>query len=49
MSPNHPLDVWVMRNGEHLHLTLTPALEEKQSIGNAGWQQESDIEVASAS
>jgi len=47
MSPNHPVDFWVIRNGEHLHLTLTPALEEKQSIGNAGWQQESDIEVAS--
>jgi regulator of sigma E protease len=46
MSPKQPLDVWVMRGGEHLHLTLTPALEEKQSIGNAGWQQESDIEVA---
>ncbi len=36
MSPNHPVDFWVMRNGEHLHLTLTPALEEKQSIGNRG-------------
>ena len=46
MSPNHPLDVWVLRGGEHLHLKLTPALEDKQSIGNPGWQQESDIEVA---
>ena len=46
MSPKQPLDVWVMRGGEHLHLNLTPALEEKQSIGNAGWQQESEIEVA---
>jgi regulator of sigma E protease len=46
MNPKQPLDVWVMRNGEHLHLTLTPALQEKESIGNAGWQQESEIEVA---
>src|SRR5262249_47389547 len=46
MNPKQPLDVWVMRNREHLHLTLTPALEEKQSIGNARWQQESEIEVA---
>ena len=46
MNPKQPLDVWVTRGSEHIHLTLTPALEEKQSIGNAGWQQESDIEVA---
>ncbi len=46
MNPKQPLDVWVMRGGEHLHMSLTPALEEKQSIGNAGWQQESEIEVA---
>src|SRR5690348_1712706 len=47
MNPKQPLDVWVMRGGDHLHLTLTPALQEKESIGNAGWQQESEIEVAS--
>src|ERR1019366_7064823 len=47
MNPKQPLDVWVMRGGEHLHLSLTPALEEKQSIGNAGWQQETEIEVES--
>jgi regulator of sigma E protease len=46
MNPKQPLDVWVMRSGEHLHLNLTPALQEKESIGNAGWQQESEIEVA---
>jgi regulator of sigma E protease len=46
MNPKQPLDVWVLRNGEHLHLTLTPAIEEKQGIGNAGWQEETDIELA---
>jgi regulator of sigma E protease len=45
-SPDHPLDVWVMRGGERLHLTVTPTMEEKQGIGNAGWAQESEIEVA---
>jgi regulator of sigma E protease len=35
-----------MRGGERLHLTVTPTLEEKQGIGNAGWAQESEIEVA---
>jgi len=47
MSPNHPLDVWVMRGNEHLHLILTPGEEEKQGTGTAGWQVETDIEVAS--
>ncbi len=46
ISPSHPVNVWVMRGGERLHLTVTPALEEKQGIGNAGWAQESEIEVA---
>jgi len=45
-SPGQPLNVWVVRAGERLHLTLTPATEEKQGIGNAGWAQESEIEVA---
>ncbi len=48
MSPKQPLDVWVMRGGEHLHLTLTPALEEKAEhrqrrvaagIGNRGGER----------
>jgi regulator of sigma E protease len=47
LSPNHPLDVWVMRGEEHLHLRLTPGEEEKQGTGTAGWQVETDIEVAS--
>ena len=47
LSPNHPLDVWVMRGKEHIHLMLTPAVEEKQGTGAAGWQVETDIEVAS--
>ena len=45
-SASHALDVWVMRGGERLHLMVTPKLEEKQGIGNAGWAQESEIEVA---
>ena len=45
-SPGQPLDVWVMRGGERLHLIVTPAAEEKQGIGNTGWAQESEIEVA---
>ena len=46
-SADRPLQVWVMRNGERLHLTVTPKLEEKQGVGTAGWAPESEIEVAS--
>jgi regulator of sigma E protease len=45
-NPGRPLDVWVMRGGERLHLYVSATLEEKQGIGNAGWAQESEIEVA---
>jgi regulator of sigma E protease len=45
-SANHPFDVWVMRNGERLHFTLTPALDERQGIGFAGWMQETEVQVA---
>src|SRR6266478_5797650 len=45
-SPGQPMDVWVIRAGERLHLTVTPTPEERQGIGNTGWAQESEIEVA---
>ncbi len=45
-SPGHPLNVWVMRGQERLHLSVTPAPDEKQGTGNAGWDQELEIEVA---
>jgi regulator of sigma E protease len=45
-SPGQALNVWVVRGGERLHITMTPATEEKQGIGSIGWAQESEIEVA---
>lgn len=45
-SANHPMQVWVKRGGDRLHLTVTPTLDAKQGIGTAGWAQESEIEVA---
>jgi regulator of sigma E protease len=45
-NANHPMQVWVKRGSERLHLTVTPALDEKQGVGSAGWEQESDVEVA---
>jgi regulator of sigma E protease len=42
----HALQVWVKRGDERLRIPVTPALEEKQGIGNAGWAQEMRIRVA---
>ncbi len=46
ISPGQPLNVWIVRGGERLRMVITPHAEEKQGIGNAGWAQESEIEVA---
>jgi regulator of sigma E protease len=40
------MDVWVIRGGERLHLTVTPVLDERLGAGFAGWAQETDVEVA---
>ena len=40
------IEVWVLRNGERLHFTITPTLDEKQGIGFAGWMQETEVQVA---
>jgi regulator of sigma E protease len=45
VSPGRPMQVWVMRNGERLHLSVTPVLDEKQGIGLAKWAPESEVEV----
>lgn len=43
---HQPIDVWVNREGERLHYTLTPAYDDKQGIGYAGWEQATSVEVA---
>jgi regulator of sigma E protease len=45
-SARHTLNVWVKRGDERLHIPVTPVLEEKQGIGNAGWAQEMRIRIA---
>ncbi len=46
-SVRRPMDVWVRRNGQRMHFSVTPAYDEKQAAGNAGWAPEMDIEVSS--
>lgn len=45
-NAREPLQVWVMRDGERLRFTLTPAMDEKNGVGYLGWSQESAIEIA---
>ncbi len=44
-----PVQVWVMRDGERQHFTVTPALDEKDGIGRLGWIQETEVQVGSVS
>ncbi|HEY1760714.1 MAG TPA: RIP metalloprotease RseP [Bryobacteraceae bacterium] len=44
-SVRRPMDVWVRRNGERIHLTVTPTYDEKEAAGRAGWAPETDVEV----
>ena len=45
-NAHEPLQVWIMRDGQRMHFTLTPAVDEKNGIGFLGWSQESEVEVA---
>jgi regulator of sigma E protease len=46
-SARRPLEVWVNRNGERQHFTVTPVYDEKQGMGFAGWAQETEVQVLS--
>src|SRR5579872_3017615 len=43
------LDIWVARNGERLHITATPTLDDRDGIGQLGWTQESEVQVGTIS
>ena len=45
-SVRKPMEVWVRRNGQRLHFTVTPRFDEKEGAGNAGWGPQTDVEVA---
>jgi regulator of sigma E protease len=46
-SAGHPLSVWIERNGERKHLTITPVLDPRTGVGFAGWDEQTEIEIAS--
>ncbi len=45
-SAQRSMQVWVERNGQRLHFSVTPALDPKQGVGIAGWDEQMDVEVA---
>jgi regulator of sigma E protease len=45
-SAHRAMDVWVRREGERLHFTVTPTYDEKQDVGYAGWSQESEVQIS---
>jgi regulator of sigma E protease len=45
-SAKRSMDVWVVRDGKRLNYSVTPVYDEKTGVGNAGWMQETDVEVA---
>lgn len=44
-NANRPITVAVERNGQRLHLTLTPRLDEKMGIGAGGWDEKHEVIV----
>ncbi len=46
LNANHPLQLVIDRKGKHLNATVTPAMDPKQGIGDAGWMGDPDVQVA---
>jgi regulator of sigma E protease len=41
------LDLMLLRQGQKIHTRITPALDDKEGIGIAGWDEDGSIEVVS--
>jgi regulator of sigma E protease len=45
-SAKAPLEIGFRRDGERRHTTVVPVLDPKTGVGNAGWEQESRVQIA---
>ncbi|MBV9158562.1 MAG: RIP metalloprotease RseP [Acidobacteriaceae bacterium] len=43
LNANHALPITINRNGQKLHLSVTPRMDPKEGIGEAGWR--GDVQV----
>ncbi len=48
-SAGRPMSVKVDRHGQPLWFEVTPMLEERTGLGSAGWQDQTEVEIASLS
>lgn len=45
LNANHPIPVVVLRNGHQISATVTPRMDPKQGIGDAGWNGDLAVQV----
>jgi len=45
LNANHAIPVIAERAGQRLHFLVTPAMDPKEGVGDAGWRGEQNIEV----
>jgi regulator of sigma E protease len=45
-SAQRPLSVVIERQGRQIPLLVTPVLDERTGVGNAGWSEENEIQIA---
>jgi len=46
-SADRPMTVTIDRAGHQFPMTVTPVLDDKEGVGSAGWEGESEIQVSS--
>jgi regulator of sigma E protease len=46
-TAGHPLDVWVLRNGDRKHFEFTPVMDNRSGAGVAGWAESAEIQIVS--
>jgi regulator of sigma E protease len=45
LNANHPIPVTIQRSGKRIDTSVTPRMDEKQGVGDAGWSGDQDVQV----
>jgi regulator of sigma E protease len=45
-SARKPMQVWYLRDNQRRMTTVTPVLDNKTGVGNAGWEERNEVQVA---
>ncbi len=46
LNANSPLQLVIERKGQRMNVTVTPRMDPKEGIGNAGWMGDPDVQIA---